>query len=118
MCRLEKEKAVTEHARLEAEEDKAWAKKEGEDAERIVGLLNLQCEIKNCCENLLSHCNMDFSNLSDYQILHLKRNSFNLTTKVTSFSKYAPYCDREMSERRTRRDDTAAKLTAFTKNLE
>ena len=70
---LEKEKAVTEHARLEAEEDKGWAKKEVEDAERIAGLLKLQYEIKNRCENLLSHCNMDLSNLSNYQILDFEK---------------------------------------------
>ena len=121
---LEKEKAVTEHAWLEAEEDKAWAKKEVEDAERITGLLNLQCEIKKCCKNLLSQCNMDLSNLSDYQILDLKRDLFNLMTefnligKVTSFSKFAPYCDMEMIELHTLRDDTAAKLAAFAKKLE
>ena len=122
-ARLEKEKAVTEHARQEAEEDKARAEKEVEDAEGIAGLLNLQCEIKKRCEHLLSHCNMDLSNLSDYKILDLKRNSFNLTTefnliKVTSFSKFAPHCDMEMIELRTLRDDTAAKLAAFAKNLE
>ena len=50
-----------EHERLEAEENKACIKKEVEDAERIAGLLNLQCEIKNRCKNLPSHCNMDLS---------------------------------------------------------
>ena len=50
---------------------------------------------------------------------------FNLTAefnlildKVTSFSKFAPYCDREMIKLCTLKYDTAAKLTAFTKNLE
>ena len=101
-ARLEKDKAVTENAQLEAEEDKAWVKKEVEDAERIAGLLNMQCEIKKRCENLLSHCNMDLSNLSNYQILDLKRNSFNLATEFNLILDKV----------------TAAKLAAFAKNLE
>ena len=51
---------------------------------------------------------MDLSKFSDYQILDLKRNSFNLSTefnlildKATSFSKVAPYCDNEMVVLRT-----------------
>ena len=100
-------------------------KKVVEDAERIAGLLNLQSEIKNRCKILLSHCKMDLSKLSNYQILDLEMTSFNLTTecnlildKITSFSKFAPYCDSEIVELRTLREDTAAKFAAFAKNLE
>ena len=96
--RLGKEKAFAEHEWLEAEENKACIRKEVEDAERIAGLLNLKSEIKNRCKNLLSHCNMNLSKLSDYQLLDLKRNLFNLMTEfnlilvnVTSFSKFEPY---------------------------
>ena len=124
----EEDRARAECENKKIQEEKSCEKEMQLNSERKMSAKNLYDEIKVLAVNLSSRCEIDVSDITDYQILDLKKNVFNFTSelreildKITSFSKLVPYCGKEevkmMEELTDCRNNVAADVTKFSNDL-
>ena len=85
----------------------------------------LNDEVKTRCNNLISQCTIDLSELDDYQLLQFKKSMVNFLNekslvleKVTSFSKFQPEHQKQMSEICDLRDKSVAIFSKLTNDLQ